>query len=182
MTVDKTPIEGLLVFTPRIFPDNRGHFFESFNQRLFEEAVGKPVRFVQDNQSLSHRGVLRGLHFQAPPHAQGKLVRVLHGAVLDVAVDIRTGSATYGRHFSIELTAENRRQLWIPEGFAHGFVSLEEQTIFAYKCTDYYAPSSEGTIRWNDPQLGIDWRISDPFISEKDNNSLIFHNFPSPFQ
>jgi dTDP-4-dehydrorhamnose 3,5-epimerase len=181
MLVEQTPLKGVLVFTPRLFSDERGHFFESFNHRAFEQAVGQPVVFVQDNESVSHKNVLRGLHFQAPPMAQGKLVRAVRGSVLDVAVDLRTESPTYGQHFSIVLSGENKSQIWIPPGFGHGFLSLEEDTIFAYKCTNYYAPETEGTIQWNDPDLGIAWGINQPVISAKDQDSFLFRTFPSPF-
>ncbi len=182
MEVSKTSIEGLLIFEPRTFGDKRGSFFESFNQRKFNEAVGKEFAFVQDNQSLSMKGVLRGLHFQNPPHAQGKLVRVIQGSALDVAVDIRSNSPTYGRHEKVVLSRENNRQFWIPPGFAHGFVALEDQTVFAYKCTDYYAPETEGTIKWNDPDLNIDWTITPSMISEKDELGIDFRNFASRFE
>lgn len=181
MTVSKTPIDGLLIFEPRVFADHRGAFFESFNQQLFDAATDGKYVFVQDNQSLSKKGVLRGLHFQNPPYAQGKLVRVIQGAVLDVAVDIRSESKTYGKWFSIELSAENNKQLWIPPGFAHGFVALEEETLFSYKCTHYYAPQSEGTIRWDDPDLNIDWSILPSLISEKDQMGQDFRSFVSRF-
>ncbi len=181
MNIIKPEIEGLLIFTPRVFQDERGAFMESFNKRQFEEAVGRKVDFVQDNQSVSRKGVLRGLHFQTPPYAQGKLVRVIKGAVIDVAVDIRKNSPTYGDYVAVELTAENQEQLWIPEGFAHGFVALEEDTTFLYKCTNYYSPQSEGTLLWNDPTLNIDWGISNPIISEKDAIGQEFSNFVSDF-
>jgi dTDP-4-dehydrorhamnose 3,5-epimerase len=181
MLVEQTPLEGVLVFTPRLFSDDRGSFFESFNHRRFEEAVGSTVSFVQDNESCSHKNVLRGLHFQAPPMAQGKLVRVVQGSALDVAVDIRKDSPTYGQHFKLILSSQNKKQLWIPAGFAHGFLSLEDGTVFTYKCTGYYAPETEGTIRWNDLDLQIDWGIEAPLISPKDEDSLLFHTFSSPF-
>lgn len=173
--------EGIWLFTPRVFSDDRGHFFESFNQRDFEETIGYAVTFVQDNESSSHKDVLRGLHFQLPPMAQGKLVRVLRGSVLDVAVDLRKESPTYGAHVKVLLSAENKQQLWIPPGFAHGFVSLEQGTQFAYKCTNYYAPETEGTIQWNDPDLAIDWGVETPVISQKDRDSQLFSHFISPF-
>ncbi len=182
MKINETPIAGLLIFEPQIFEDARGAFFESFNKKIFNEATGEMFEFVQDNQSLSHKNVLRGLHFQKPPFAQGKLVRVIKGAVLDVAVDIRVGSPTYGKHFSVELSEENNRMLWIPPGFAHGFKSLEHNTIFSYKCTNYYEPSSEGTILWNDPSLNIDWGSNDCLVSEKDKIGEEFSNFVSHFQ
>ena len=181
MNIIKPDIEGLLILTPRVFEDERGAFMESFNKQKFKEAVGRELNFVQDNQSVSKKGVLRGLHFQSPPFAQGKLVRVIKGAVIDIAVDIRKNSPTYGDYVAVELTAENNEQFWIPEGFAHGFVALEDETTFLYKCTNYYAPQSEGTLLWNDPSLNIDWGISDPIISEKDAIGREFSNFVSDF-
>jgi dTDP-4-dehydrorhamnose 3,5-epimerase len=181
MVILKQEIEGLLLIEPRVFRDERGSFSETFSQGLFNEAVGYEVKFVQDNQSISKKGVLRGLHFQHPPHAQGKLVRVAQGSVMDVAVDIRRNSPTYGQHLIVELSEENQRQLWIPPGFAHGFLTLDENTIFVYKCTDYYSPECEGTIRWNDPELQIDWRVQSPNVSEKDVNGMEFRNFVSRF-
>lgn len=181
MQVEATALEGVFIFTPRVFSDERGSFFESFHHGNMEAAIGAPVRFVQDNESVSHRNVLRGIHFQSPPKAQGKLVRVVKGSVIDVAVDLRKDSPTYGQHVKVLLSGENKRQLWIPAGFGHGFLSLEEGTIFAYKCTDYYAPETEGTIRWNDPDLDIDWEMNDPIISAKDQDSILFRNFHSPF-
>ena len=169
MEVIKTSIEGLFIIEPRIFADDRGYFFESFSQREFDEKVA-PIRFVQDNESKSVFGVVRGLHFQRPPYAQSKLVRVIKGRVLDVAVDIRRDSPTYGKHVAVELSEENHRQFFIPQGFAHGFAVLSDEAIFQYKCDNFYAPESEGAIAWNDPQLGIDWKIpSDKIIlSSKD--------------
>ena len=169
MNIIKTEIEGLIIIEPRIFKDARGYFFESFSQREFEEKIA-PTTFVQDNESLSCYGVVRGLHFQQAPFSQAKLVRVVKGAVLDVAVDIRQGSPTYGKHVAIELTEENHRQVFSPRGFAHGFAVLSDEVIFQYKCDNYYAPQSERGIAWNDPALNIDWRIpADKIIlSEKD--------------
>ena len=158
MNFIKTDIEGVVIIEPRVFEDSRGYFFESFNLKEFEEAVG-PVSFVQDNESKSSFGVVRGLHFQKGEHAQAKLVRVVKGAVLDVAVDIREGSPTYGKHVAVELTESNHRQLFLPRGMAHGFSVLSEEAIFQYKCDNFYCPSSEGAIAWDDPDLGIDWRI-----------------------
>jgi len=155
--VIKTPIDGVLVFEPRVFGDERGFFMESFNARVFEEAVGAPTPFVQDNHSRSRKGVLRGLHFQKPPHAQGKLVRVAAGAVFDVAVDIRPDSRSFGQWYGVELSADNHRQLWIPPGLAHGFLVLTDTADFLYKTTDYYAPQAEGSLRWDDPAVGIEW-------------------------
>ena len=158
MNIIKTDIPEVVVVEPKVFGDNRGYFFESFSERDFAAAV-REVRFVQDNESLSCYGVVRGLHFQKPPHAQSKLVRVVKGRVLDVAVDIRKGSPTFGKHVAVELSEENRRQMFIPRGFAHGFAVLSEEAVFQYKCDDYYAPETEGAIAWDDPDIGIDWRI-----------------------
>lgn len=180
MTVEKTFIEGLLVIQPRVFEDARGYFFESFNEKLLAEA-GVTTHFVQDNQSLSQKGVLRGLHFQAPPHAQAKLVRVISGAVLDIAVDIRKGSPTYGKHYSIELNGRNKTMFYIPAGFAHGFATLEDHTVFSYKCSAYYNKDSEGTLLWNDPELEIDWNLFAPLLSEKDKAGVVLKNLNSPF-
>ena len=170
MEVVETNIEGVIIIEPRIFKDDRGYFFESFSQREFEEKVCKTT-FVQDNESKSGYGVLRGLHFQKPPFAQSKLVRVIKGAVLDVAVDIRKGSPTFGQYVSVELTGDNQRQFFIPRGFAHGFSVLSEEVIFQYKCDNFYSPQSEGAIAWNDPDLNIDWRIpvEEVILSEKDS-------------
>ena len=171
MNVIETTIPGVVIIEPRLFEDARGYFFESFSQREFEEKVCRTV-FVQDNESKSSYGVLRGLHLQKPPYAQSKLVRVVKGAVLDVAVDIRRGSPTFGQHVAVELTGENHRQFFVPRGFAHGFAVLTDEVVFQYKCDNFYAPASEGAIAWNDPDLGIDWRIpSDKVIlSEKDRH------------
>lgn len=170
MNVIKTGIEGVVILEPRVFADPRGYFFESFNRKAFEEAVGK-VDFVQDNESKSSYGVVRGLHFQKGEHAQAKLVRVVKGSVLDVAVDIRPGSPTFGSHVAVLLTGENHRQLFIPRGLAHGFSVLSEEAVFQYKCDNYYCPESEGAIAWDDPELGIDWRIpaGDVILSAKDS-------------
>lgn len=171
MNVIKTPIEGLVIIEPRLFGDDRGYFFESFNQREFEREIC-PVTFVQDNESKSCYGVIRGLHFQKGEHAQSKLVRVVKGAVLDVAVDIRPGSPTYGMHFAVELTGENHLQFFLPRGMAHGFSVLSEEAVFQYKCDNFYCRESEGAIAWDDPDLGIDWRIPKDkvILSEKDRN------------
>lgn len=173
MEVIKTSIEGVVIIEPKVFGDHRGYFFESFSERDFNQQV-REVKFVQDNESKSCYGVLRGLHFQKPPYAQSKLVRVVKGAVLDVAVDIRKGSPTFGQHVAVELTEDNHRQFFIPRGFAHGFVVLTDEVIFQYKCDNFYAPQSEGAIAWNDPNLGIDWKVpSDKIIlSEKDTKHL----------
>ena len=171
MNVIKTDIEGVVVIEPRLFRDDRGYFFESFSQREFDEKV-RPIRFVQDNESKSSYGVLRGLHFQKPPFAQSKLVRVIKGAVLDVAVDIRKGSPTFGRYVAVELTEENHLQFFIPRGFAHGFSVLTDEVIFQYKCDNFYAPQSEGALAWDDPDLEIDWKIpaDKVLLSEKDKH------------
>ncbi len=172
MKVIKTEIEGLCIIEPKVFQDARGYFFESFSERDFAEKVA-PVKFVQDNESRSCYGVVRGLHFQKPPHAQAKLVRVISGRVLDVAVDLREGSETYGKYCAVELSGENHRQFFIPKGFAHGFSVLSEEAVFQYKCDEFYTPSSEGSVLWNDPEIGIDWRIpeEDIILSEKDTRS-----------
>ena len=171
MEVIQTAIEGVVISEPRLFNDDRGYFFESFSQRDFDKQV-RQVSFVQDNESKSSYGVLRGLHFQKPPFAQSKLVRVIKGAVLDVAVDIRKGSPTFGRHVAVELTEDNHRQFFIPRGFAHGFSVLTPEVIFQYKCDNFYAPQSEGALAWDDPDLGIDWRIPADrvILSEKDKH------------
>ena len=158
MNIVRTEIDDVVIIEPQLFGDNRGYFFESFSQREFCEKVRK-VDFVQDNESKSRYGVVRGLHFQKPPHCQSKLVRVVKGAVLDVAVDIRKGSPTFGKHVAVELSEDNHRQLFIPRGFAHGFAVLTDEVIFQYKCDNFYAPESEGAIAWDDPDLGIDWKI-----------------------
>lgn len=182
MNVIKTDIEGVVVIEPRVFDDARGYFFESYSKRRFDEAV-RPVEFVQDNESMSTRGVIRGLHFQRPPFSQSKLVRCVRGAVLDVVVDIRRGSPTYGRHIAVELTGENRRQLFVPRGFAHGFAVLSDEAVFQYKCDNYYHPESEGGISIADHSLGIDWRIdpTEAILSEKDLRNPMFSDFESPF-
>jgi dTDP-4-dehydrorhamnose 3,5-epimerase len=180
MEIIKTPIEGLLVIRPKIFGDDRGHFFESWSKESFTKN-GMDLDFVQDNQSLSSKGVLRGLHFQNPPFAQGKLVRVIKGIVLDVAVDIRKDSPTYGQHFSIKLSEKNKTIFWIPPGFAHGFVTLEDDTIFIYKCTGVYNKESEGALLWSDKDLNIDWGVENPLVSDKDLVAGNFINFESQF-
>ena len=182
MEVIKTKIPGVVIIEPRLFPDARGYFFESFSKREFEEKVGK-IDFVQDNESKSSYGVLRGLHFQKPPYAQSKLVRVVKGAVLDVAVDIRKGSPTFGQHVAVELTEDNHRQFFIPRGFAHGFAVLTDEVIFQYKCDNFYAPASEGAIAWDDPDLGIDWRVpaEKVILSEKDKKHPRLKEMETPF-
>ena len=170
MNIIKTALEGVLILEPKVFGDERGFFMESFNQRLFDEAVGRHVEFVQDNHSRSARGVLRGLHFQLPPHAQGKLVRVTQGSVFDVAVDMRKSSPTFGRWVGVELTGSNHRQFWIPPGFAHGFLVTSDSADFLYKTTDYYAPQAEGALRWDDPTVAVHWPLqgTTPLLSAKD--------------
>lgn len=171
MNIIKTEIDGVVIIEPRLFKDDRGYFFESYSEKDFNAQV-REIKFVQDNESKSSYGVLRGLHFQKPPYAQSKLVRVIKGAVLDVAVDIRKGSPTFGKHVAVELTEDNHRQFFIPRGFAHGFSVLTPEVIFQYKCDNFYAPQSEGALAWDDPNLGIDWCIpSDKIIlSEKDKH------------
>ncbi len=183
MEVIKTEIEGVVIIEPRVFKDARGYFFESFSAREFEEKVCKTT-FVQDNESFSSYGVVRGLHFQKPPYSQSKLVRVIKGAVLDVAVDIRKGSPTYGKHVAVELTDENHRQLFIPRGFAHGFAVLSEEVLFQYKCDNFYAPQSEGGIAWDDPDLNIDWRIpaDKVILSAKDTTHPKLKEYESDFE
>lgn len=181
MEIIKTSIEGLLIIKPDVFKDERGYFFESYNKERFLKH-GLDMTFVQDNESKSGKGVLRGLHFQKPPYAQGKLVRVVKGSVLDVAVDIRKGSPTYGKWEATVLSEENKEMFWIPEGFAHGFVTLEENTVFTYKCTNVYNKESEGSLRWNDPDIKIDWNIDNPILSEKDKISPLFKEFETPFK
>ncbi len=182
MNVIKSDIESVVVIEPRVFDDARGYFFESYSKRRFDEVV-RPIEFVQDNESMSTRGVIRGLHFQRPPFSQSKLVRCVRGAVLDVVVDIRRGSPTYGRHIAVELTGENRRQLFVPRGFAHGFAVLSDEAVFQYKCDNYYHPESEGGISIADHSLGIDWRIdpAEAILSEKDLRNPMFSDFESPF-
>ncbi|WP_066337818.1 dTDP-4-dehydrorhamnose 3,5-epimerase [Azohydromonas lata] len=180
MNVIKTALEGVLILEPKVFGDERGFFMESFNQRAFDEAVGHHVDFVQDNHSRSSRGVLRGLHFQLPPHAQGKLVRVTQGSVFDVAVDMRKSSPTFGRWVGVELTGTNHRQFWIPPGFAHGFVVTSDSADFLYKTTDYYAPQAEGALRWDDPTVGVQWPLQDltPLLSPKDAQAPLLGQAP----
>ena len=187
MEILKTDIEGVLILEPKVFRDARGYFFESFSQREFDRKaaplLGHTVHFVQDNESMSSFGVMRGLHFQRPPFAQSKLVRCVRGAVLDVAVDIRKGSPTYGKHVAVELTEENHRQFFIPKGFAHGFVVLSDTAVFQYKCDEFYHPEADGGISILDDSLGIDWRISteEAILSEKDTRHPLLKDFDSPF-
>lgn len=182
MNIIETSIPGVVIIEPRLFADERGYFFESFSQQRFQELVA-PVHFVQDNESKSSYGVLRGLHFQLPPHAQSKLVRVVRGRVLDVAVDVRVGSPTFGQHVAVELSEDNHRQFFIPRGFAHGFSVLSEEAIFQYKCDNYYAPGAEGAIAWDDPALGIDWRLpkGDILLSDKDSRHPRLSEAPQLF-
>lgn len=180
MDVSTTNIEGLLVIQPKVFGDERGYFFESFRDDVLNNH-GVSSKFVQDNQSKSNKGILRGLHFQKAPHAQGKLVRVVKGSVLDIALDIRTNSPTYGHHFSIELNEVNKTIFYIPPGFAHGFLTLEDNTLFSYKCTNYYNLESEDSVLWNSESLNIDWGIENPILSEKDKTAPNFTDFKSPF-
>ena len=176
MRILKTDIEGVYIIEPHLFEDERGYFFEAFSERKFAELTGIETRFVQDNESRSAKGVVRGLHFQLPPHAQSKLVRVVRGKILDIAVDIRRGSPTFGHYVAVELSEYNHRQLFIPRGFAHGFSILEGDAIVEYKCDNYYAPESEGAIRWDDPTLAIDWHIahSEVIVSAKDKANSLF--------
>ncbi len=180
MNIVETEIQGVFIIEPKVFGDNRGYFFESFSQREFESVIG-PVTFVQDNQSKSSYGVVRGLHFQKPPHAQAKLVRVVKGKVLDVAVDLRKDSPTFGKYMAVELSDENHRQVFIPKGFAHGFSVLSEEAVFQYKCDEYYAPESEAAIAWDDQDLNIDWKVpaEDVVLSAKDRNHPTLKEFIS---
>ncbi len=180
MTIRKTSIQDLLIIQPRVFSDDRGYFYESYNKETFLK-LGLDLNFVQDNQSLSQKGVLRGLHFQNPPFAQGKLVRVTQGSVLDVAIDIRSNSPTYGQYEKVILSGENKTMFWIPPGFAHGFITLEDNTIFNYKCTVGYNKESEGSLLWKDPILNIDWALENPIVSQKDQEAELFENFQSSF-
>lgn len=179
MTIENTFIEGLKILTPKVFGDARGYFMESYNHEKWFEIL--QTQFIQDNESASKKGVLRGLHFQKPPFSQSKLVRVVKGSVLDVVVDLRRNSPSFGQHYKIILTAENKKQFFIPEGFAHGFVALEDDTIFTYKCSNYYYPQSEGILLWNDETLNINWEIEHPIISERDAKGTKFLDFQSPF-
>ena len=182
INVIKTDIEGVVIIEPKVFGDSRGYFFESWSQKDFDELV-RPIKFVQDNESMRTYGVLRGLHFQRPPFTHSKLVRCVKGAVLDVAVDIRKGSHTYGKHVAVELTEENHRQFFVPRGFAHGFAVLSETAVFQYKCDNFYAPQADGGISILDDSLGIDWRIptEKALLSEKDTKHACLKDFDSPF-
>ena len=179
MTISTTPLEGLLIIKPQVFKDDRGYFLESYNQEKMKDQIKD--NFVQDNESCSQKGVLRGLHFQKYPYSQAKLIRVIQGAILDVVVDLRKDSKTYGEHFKIELNGDNKQQLYIPKGFAHGFVTLKDNTIINYKCSEFYEPKSEVSILWNDQTLQIDWPVIHPILSNKDINGLPFDTFMSPF-
>jgi dTDP-4-dehydrorhamnose 3,5-epimerase len=180
MRIENTHIPDLKIIHPKVFSDERGYFFEAFNRDVFV-AHGLPDRFLQDNESKSQKDVVRGLHFQVPPFAQGKLVRVISGSVLDVAVDLRKGSPTFGQHLAVKISADNKILFWIPPGFAHGFRTLEDDTIFSYKCTALYNKSAEVAIKWNDPELNIDWGIANPILSERDQAAASFQAFDSPF-
>lgn len=182
LEIQSGPLDGPLMVRPRQFGDDRGRFSETWRSAHFEAALGHAVTFVQDNESVSGEGVLRGLHFQVPDKAQGKLVRVAHGSALDVAVDLRRSSPTFGQHQMVLLTAENRWQFWVPPGFAHGFVTLEPETLFCYKCTEEYSPEHERALLWNDPDLGIDWGVGEPLLSPKDAAAPRFCDFESPFE
>ena len=183
MQVEKTDLEGVLILMPDVFADERGFFMESFQEERYREALNLPEdeRFVQDNLSSSKKGVLRGLHYQAPPFAQGKLVTVLQGKVLDVAIDIRFGSPTFGKHVSIELSGENHKQFWVPRGFAHAFLTLEDDTLFAYKCTNIYSKEHDRGLVWNDPALGIAWGMENPIVSEKDGKLPLLKDIAKEF-
>ncbi|MEC8968377.1 MAG: dTDP-4-dehydrorhamnose 3,5-epimerase [Bacteroidota bacterium] len=181
MFVKESPLKGLFILNPSVFKDERGYFFESFNSKLFAEKTGLLITFVQDNESKSQKNVLRGLHFQNPPFAQGKLVRVIKGSVLDVAVDIRRESNSYGRHIKQVLSEQNKTMMYIPEGFAHGFVTLENDTIFSYKCTNYYNKESEKCLLWNDKTLNINWDVENPILSEKDKLGQNFSSLISKY-
>ncbi|MGC0834946.1 dTDP-4-dehydrorhamnose 3,5-epimerase [Pantoea agglomerans] len=177
MNIIDTKITDVKIIEPKVFGDERGFFLESFNQSIFDNAVGRHVDFVQDNHSMSKKGVLRGLHYQLAPHAQGKLVRCVEGEVFDVAVDIRRSSETFGQWVGVHLSAENNRQLWIPEGFAHGFITLSDRVQFIYKTTNYYAPQSERSILWNDPQINIEWpEVEEMTLSGKDRDGVLLNN------
>jgi len=171
MKVIQNHISGLLTLEPSVFEDERGYFIESFNQKVFKKVTGVDVDFVQDNESMSNKGVLRGLHFQIPPYAQDKLVRVVRGSVMDVAVDLRKGSPTFGEYAKVLLSEKNKKQFFIPKGFAHGFLVLEDKTIFSYKCSEFYHRESERSLKWNDLSVGIDWEVTNPILSKKDDNA-----------
>lgn len=180
MKFSKTNINGVVLIEPNVIKDQRGYFLESFNKEKFKKVIDKVV-FIQENESKSSKGVIRGLHFQNPPFAQAKLVRVIKGSVLDVAVDLRKKSKTYGMYYSIVLSEKNNKSFFIPKGFAHGFLSLEDNTVFSYKCSGLYNKKSEESLLWNDKDLNIDWQITDPIVSEKDSNALLFKDFKTKF-
>ena len=182
MDIIKTNIEGVIIVEPKVFGDERGYFFESFNARDFAQATGLNVTFVQDNESKSGIGVLRGLHFQRPPYAQSKLVSVVRGKVLDVAVDIRKGSATYGKYVTCELSEENHRRLFLPKGMAHGYVVLSQEAVFQYKCDEFYHPEAEGGIAWDDPEIGIPWPVSQVVLSARDKQHPRLRELDNPFE
>ena len=181
MNIISTKIEGVYLIKPKIFNDDRGSFFESFNMKVFQKETNQKINFVQDNQSVSSKNILRGLHFQKPPHAQAKLVRVIKGCVLDVVVDLRKKSKTYGKYILEELSEYNNHQLFLPKGMAHGFLTLEDNTIFTYKCSEFYCKEAEDSIMWNDSTIGIKWPNSKPLLSKKDQNAKKFSSFVSPF-
>lgn len=181
MKIIEEALNGILLIEPRVFSDDRGVFFESFNEETFERISGIRTNFLQDNHSVSRKNVIRGLHLQAPPFEQGKLVRVVRGAVLDVAVDIRKSSQTYGKYYMAALNEKNNYMMWIPPGFAHGFSVLENETVFLYKCTKGYSKESEMTVSYSDPEIGIDWKVINPIVSEKDKEGSLLSNFNSPF-
>ena len=181
MNIISTKIEGVYLIKPKIFYDDRGSFFESFNMKVFQKETKQKINFVQDNQSVSSKNILRGLHFQKPPHAQAKLVRVIKGSVLDVVVDLRIKSKTYGDYILEELSEYNNHQLFLPKGMAHGFLTLEDNTIFTYKCSEFYCKDAEDSIIWNDKSIGIKWPGSKPLLSKKDQNAKKFSSFVSPF-
>ncbi len=182
MKILRNHISGLLTIEPSVFEDDRGYFIESFNKLAFKEVTGVDVDFVQDNESMSNKGVLRGLHFQVPPYAQDKLVRVVRGSVIDVAVDLRHNSPTFGEYAKVYLSEKNKKQFFVPKGFAHGFVVLEDQTIFSYKCSDFYHRDSERSLKWNDPAIGINWEIDAPILSQKDRETeYSLEDFTSTF-
>jgi dTDP-4-dehydrorhamnose 3,5-epimerase len=181
MKIEHTQFRDLLVIAPDVFRDERGYFFEPFNEARFRVETGINVTFVQDNESMSKKNVLRGMHFQVPPKSQAKLIRVTTGSVLDVVVDLRRNEPTYGQHYSMILSAENKLQLYVPEGFAHGFMVLEDNTIFSYKCSNYYSREHDRSLLWNDPDFGIEWNANNPIISEKDQHAMRFASFETPF-
>ena len=179
--VEERELEGVIIFETEVFRDERGYFMEFYNEKRFNHNVLENFSFKQDNISCSKKNVLRGLHFQAPPYEQGKLIQVLNGRVLDVIVDLRRGTKSFGKHMKIELSSDNHKQLWVPPGFAHGFLTLEDDTLFSYKCTNHYSKNHEMDLLWNDENLNIDWGIENPIISEKDKVATKFENFNSPF-